>query len=380
MFPNDVLCFSHLRWNFVYQRPNHLMSRAARDSRVLFIEEPLFDEPAARLETVQIEPNLLRVVPHLRPEDGPVADAKIASLLRDHHERLAIHHPLHWYYTPMMLPIGRALPNAAAIVYDCMDELSAFLGAPPELLARERELMQRADVVFTGGVALYQAKRGKHRNVHAMPSSVDVPFFVKARESLATPPDQAAIPEPRVGYCGVIDERIDLGLLEALARDRPDLSIVMVGPVVKISPDALPKLPNIHYLGGKPYSELPSYLAGWRVALMPFALNDATRFISPTKTPEYLAAGRPVVSTAISDVVEPYERLGLVRIGRSADEFVAHVGAALRGEGNNDSARDKFLASNSWDSTWTRMKHCVEQEIAARSRSGAAADVAAHGE
>ena len=366
MFPRDVLCFSHLRWNFVYQRPNHLMSRAAQSARVHFIEEPLFGASASRLEVIEVQANLTRVVPHLGADDGSDVHTRLRPLLLQLYQQRGIQLPLHWYYTPMMLPLGRALP-AVAVVYDCMDELSHFKGAPPELVAREVELMERADVVFTGGKSLYQAKRDRHPNVQAMPSSVDVPFFAAARKPQPSPADQANIPRPRVGYCGVIDERIDLALLEALARARPSLSIVMVGPVVKISTADLPRLPNIHYLGGKPYAELPSYLAGWDVAMMPFALNDATRFISPTKTPEYLAAGRSVVSTAITDVVDPYEALGLVRIGRSADEFIAQVDAALREGAGDTSARDAFLAQNSWDATWARMQRSVEQIVAGRS-------------
>ena len=192
--------------------------------------------------------------------------------------------------------------DAAAVVYDCMDELSAFRFAPPELVAREAELMEAADVVFTGGWSIWEAKRARHDNIHAFPSSVDAAHFAQARGALADPPEQARLPRPRLGYYGVIDERLDLGLIAAVAAARPDWQIVMVGPVAKIAPEDLPKAPNLHWLGQKSYDELPAYLSGWDVALMPFALNEATRFISPTKTPEYLAAGRPVVSTPVRDV------------------------------------------------------------------------------
>jgi UDP-galactopyranose mutase len=220
-------------------------------------------------------------------------------------------------------------------------------------------------------MALYQAKRDKHANVHGVPSSVDVSFFSQARLPQPDPEAQAAIARPRIGYCGVIDERIDLDLLREAASARPELQFVMIGPVLKIDPEALPRLPNIHYLGGKDYTELPSYMAGWDVAIMPFALNEATRFISPTKTPEYLAAGKRVVSTAITDVVEPYERLGLVRIGRSTEEFVAQLDAALFDDGSRDRERDQFLASTSWDQTWQRMQHQIAKALGSRQPSRA---------
>jgi hypothetical protein len=362
-----VLCFSHLRWNFVFQRPNHLMSRCARDRRVLFIEEPLYDANEPHLEQVEVCPNLLRVVPHQVDDGRPASeqDAITARLLKGLCAQLGITEALHWYYTPMMLPIGEELPNSL-IVYDCMDELSNFLAAPPALREREQRLMASADVMFTGGMALYEAKRTQHPNVHGIPSSVDANFFRTARTDQPEPDDQACIPTPRVGYAGVIDERIDLTLLEQVARARPELQFVMLGPVTKIAVADLPKLDNIHYLGSKKYADLPSYMAGWDVAMMPFALNDATRYISPTKTPEYLAAGRRVVSTEIRDVVEPYERLGLVRIARNAGEFSTHIDAALSDDGARDAARDAFLAENSWDATWARMQHLMQAALVKR--------------
>lgn len=366
MIERDVLCFSHLRWNFVFQRPNHLMSRFARHGRVVFLEEPVYGEEQPRLEQIPLATNLIRVVPHIPGGKSPADDtATLRTLLAALCRELRLEDAIHWYYTPLMLPLAEGL-SRSLVVYDCMDELSNFLYAPPELVECERELLKQADIMFTGGMALYEAKRGKHPNVHGVPSSVDVPFFQQARVAAPVEPaDQASIPHPRAGYCGVIDERIDVALLEDVARARPDMHFVMIGPVVKIEHDSLPKLPNIHYLGGKNYQDLPSYLAGWDVAIMPFARNEATRFISPTKTPEYLAAGRRVVSTAITDVVEPYERLGLVRIGRSAAEFATQLDAALADDGSSDEARDRFLASNSWDATWQRMARLMADALRA---------------
>jgi UDP-galactopyranose mutase len=254
-----------------------------------------------------------------------------------------------------------------ATVYDCMDELSAFKNAPTSLKENEAALFERADLVFTGGHSLYEAKRHQHRNVYAFPSSIDAPHFAQARSAVCEPADQKDIPHPRLGFFGVIDERMDLELLDAVAEARPQWQLVMIGPVVKIDPADLPRRANIHYLGGKSYAELPAYLSGWDVALMPFARNDSTRFISPTKTPEYLAAGRAVVSTSIRDVVRPYGELGLVHIADTPAEFVAAVERAM----NEDTAArmqevDAFLGQTSWDMTWGRMSELVEDVVAAR--------------
>jgi UDP-galactopyranose mutase len=255
------------------------------------------------------------------------------------------------------------------IVYDCMDELALFHNAPAVLKDREALLLKHADVVFTGGHSLYEYKRShsQHRNIHPFPSSVDVPHFARARHAIADPADQAAIPHPRIGFFGVIDERMDLALITELADQRPDLQLVMLGPVVKIAPDSLPQRPNLHWLGSKPYGELPAYLAGWDVAMLPFARNESTRFISPTKTPEYLAAGKPVVSTSIADVVKPYGREGLAWIADSAGEFAASIDEALRSDRIARIAHaDAFLADLSWDRTWNEMWSHIERAIETR--------------
>lgn len=260
-----------------------------------------------------------------------------------------------WYYTPMALGFTDHL-EPCVTVYDCMDELSAFLDAPKLLREREEQLMARADLVFTGGQSLYEAKRTRHPRVYAFPSSVDVAHFRQARDPQPDPPDQMAIPHPRLGFYGVIDERFDIELVRRVAELRPDWQIVLIGPVAKIDPATLPRPSNIHYLGGKQYSDLPSYLAGWDVALLTFALNASTRFISPTKTPEYLAAGRPVVSTPIRDVVRPYGERGFVRIAETPEAFVDAIVAALGDRIDERGAEiDRYLATMSWDRTWADM-------------------------
>ena len=360
----DLVCLSHLRWDFVYQRPQHLLSRCAQKKRVFFLEEPVFGSKTPALQVDRREENLFVVTPQLPEANDSVAVNSILRALTDElFLQKRIEQYLLWYYTPMALPFTRHL-QPRAVIYDCMDELSAFKGAPSALKSYEQELFALADVVFTGGQSLYEAKRRQHKNIHAMPSSVDVAHFAKARLPQLEPADQSGIPHPRLGFFGVIDERMNLELLTRLADARPDWHLVMVGPVVKIAPETLPQRPNIHYLGGKSYQELPAYLAGWDVALLPFALNESTRFISPTKTPEYLAAGKPVISTSILDVVRPYGELKLVQIADTSSDFVKAAEIALA---ENADARirrsDVFLANLSWDRTWARMNKLIDEAL-----------------
>jgi UDP-galactopyranose mutase len=365
----DLVCLSHLRWDFVYQRPQHLLSRCARDRRVIFFEEPFYGE-GLRLDVRRSEEGVLVAVPHLpesvrgkREHEEALLQALLTRLFAEQQVR---EHVL-WYYTPMPISWTRHL-RPLATVYDCMDELSAFKGAPPELREREAELFRRADLVFTGGQSLYEAKRGKHPHAYAFPSGIDREHFGRAREITAEPADQAGIPHPRLGFFGVVDERFDLELLGALAGERPDWHFVIIGPVVKIDPDSLPRPANVHYLGGKSYKELPSYLAGWDVATLLFARNEHTRYISPTKTPEYLAAGKPVVSTSIRDVVRPYGELGLVRIADDAPAFIAAAEELMRAGADADwlARVDALLAQNTWDRTWARMSELIEGVAARR--------------
>ena len=365
-----ILCFSHLRWEFVFQRPQHLLTRFARTAPVVVWEEPIDAEdgaspslhirPAADCAAVTlVTPRL----PHGGSEDERNALLKqlLDGYLASNTRRFVA-----WYYTPMMLPFSRHL-DPACTVYDAMDELANFRFAPPMLLELERELLERADVVFTGGYSLYEAKKQRHGNVHPFPSSVDRAHFAQARGAMTDPADQAGLAHPRLGFYGVFDERIDLDLIAAVADARPDWQLVMVGPVVKISEDELPRRANIHWLGGRSYAELPAYLSGWDVALMPFAINAATRFISPTKTPEYLAAGVPVVSTPIRDVKRHYERVAGVRIAGTTEQFIAGCEAqlALRKSGDRWLAEvDGLLSTMSWDITQARMAALIDEVIA----------------
>jgi UDP-galactopyranose mutase len=364
----DIVCLSHLRWNFVYQRPQHILSRCVQGRRVYFIEEPIFSkEPLGRLDISQDDSGVVVVVPHLPQglsEKGINADLQllIDGLLAEQN----ISNYICWYYTPMAIAFTNHL-QPQAIVYDCMDELSAFEGASHKLKDYEAELFRRADLVFTGGQSLYESKVNQHPNVYAFPSSVDVAHFAQAR-NLEEPADQANIPHPRLGFFGVIDERMDIDLLRGIAQARPDWHLVIIGPVVKIDPGILPQNENIHYLGSKNYKELPAYLTGWDLAMLPFARNEATRFISPTKTPEYLAAAKPVVSTSIRDVVRPYGESKLVRIADTVPEFVAAAEQAMQ-EDNAAlgwlSRVDAFLEKISWDRTLASMIKLIDSAIAA---------------
>jgi UDP-galactopyranose mutase len=343
------------------------MTRFARERRCYYVEEPFYDAADNAYLDSRTTDGLTVVTPHLRRDTNPAAANAIQRYLLDTLlRRERVENFVLWYYTPMALPFTRHL-KPVAVVFDCMDELSAFAHAPRELMALEDELLQRADVVFTGGHSLYDAKRERHPNVHVFPSSVDLAHFGRAREGQAEPHDQIGIPRPRIGFFGVIDERMDLPLLAGVAAARPDWHIVLVGPVVKIDPAQLPTAPNIHYLGQRSYEELPAYIAGWDVAIIPFARNAATRYISPTKTLEYMAAGKPIVSTSIHDVVRPFGEFGLVQIADDVEAFVAACDDARQDAAQARLARtDAFVRHTSWDRTWREMRALLDRPTTAK--------------
>jgi UDP-galactopyranose mutase len=371
-----LLAFSHLRWDFVYQRPQHLLSRLAQVWPVFVIEEPVHDPNAApHWERQAPRPRVTVCRPHTPCPEWGFADAQL-PYLKALVERLAREEDLRrcllWMYTPMALPLTEVF-EPEVVVFDCMDELSAFDFAPPQLVERERQLLERADVVFTGGPSLYRAKQGRHPNVHLFPSSVDAEHFRQALNGIPEPEDQARLPHPRLGYFGVIDERIDRPLLAHLAASHPEWHVIMIGPVVKVDPATLPEAPNLHYLGPRAYEVLPAYLAGWDVCLLPFARNAATRFISPTKTLEYMAAERPIVSTPITDVREPYG--DIVYLGGTPEGFVEACERALGSAADERVRRaDQMravLKNTSWDLTAAAMRRLIEQARERRRASAA---------
>lgn len=358
MESNDLVVLSHLRWDFVFHRPQHVMSRFAKCRRVFFFEEPLFEELNTSCLSMSLsEQGVYRVVPLLPqgtlPQQIPLLLEQLINelLLKENIKDYTL-----WYYTPMAMEFTRHL-NPRAILYDCMDELSLFKGAPLNLLENEKELFQRASLVFTGGHSLYEYKKRWHDNIYPVPSSIDRNHFMKARRSQIESESQKIIPWPRLGFFGILDERLDIDLLRKIAQLRPHWQYIMIGPIVKIDPTDLPREQNIYYLGPKSYEELPNYLAGWDVALLPFANNPSTRFISPTKTPEYLAAGCPVVSTSLQDVVHPYGFKKLVHIADEPSHFITACEKALiqKKEKGWLARVDQFLGDKSWDETWKQM-------------------------
>jgi UDP-galactopyranose mutase len=348
------------------------MTRAAQSYDVLFIEEPI-REPGATHHFRSAHPvdGVTVLTPVIQEGMSPELEtASIRSLLDTTLALRPASRTISWYYSPMALSFSNHLANDLC-TYDCMDELSAFRGAPKALTVMESWLFSRAHLVFTGGYSLYEAKRKWHDNVHAFPSSIDADHFGKATasEELEEPADQKAIPHPRIGFFGVIDERMNLDLIDQLAQLRPEWQFVMLGPVVKIDPSTLPRRPNLHWLGGKDYSELPGYLAGWDAGIMPFAMNEATRFISPTKTPEFLAAEVPVVSTPIRDVVRPYGDKGLVEIASTPEEFAQRIDLVMHRPKQAWLAEVREqLATTSWDKTWRDMQNLMEAKLSERTR------------
>jgi glycosyltransferase involved in cell wall biosynthesis len=372
--PPVLVVFSHLRWGFVYQRPQHLLSRLAGRWQVLFVEEPQLSGGPARLEVREVQPGLTVLVPHTPINAPGFHDDQIAAvelLLRTHLETQQLQIDAAWLYTPMALPLAHAL-HASCLIYDCMDELSAFKGAPRQLRQRESALMQQAALVLTGGPSLFEARRHQHPNIHCFCSSVDADHFSPASLDAGSPLAQRArelqggLPRPRLGFFGVIDERLDIDLVRALAERHPEWALVMVGPVVKIDPASLPQLPNIHWLGMQPYELLPYLLAGWDLALMPFAMNDSTRFISPTKTLEYMAGYQPVVSTPIRDVQSLYAPT--VAIAAACDEFVRACETVLNEGSTVRNARltemAKLVARHSWDDTAEAVHKLLKEAVA----------------
>lgn len=363
----DILCFSHLRWNFVYQRPQHLLSRFGKKQRVIYIEEPEHSEKKDHYKLQKPEnAEVWIATPVLNNTIEKDFIARMRLIIDVMMNDLSIVEHIAWYYTPMAIPFTDHL-RPQLVVYDCMDELSAFQNAPSRLLEHERKLIQKADLVFTGGHSLYEHKRKLHHAIYPFPSSIDHSHFQKARLIKKDPLDQREIPHPRIGFYGVVDERFDVQLLQKLAESRPDWHFVILGPVAKINKESLPQGINIHYLGQKDYDELPVYLAGWDLTFMPFAKNAATQFISPTKTPEFLAGGKPVISTSIKDVVVPYGIKELVSIADSAEEFLLAADKIFNRSkeqvGKWMNKVDVFLSALSWDITWNQMNKLIDRTI-----------------
>jgi glycosyltransferase involved in cell wall biosynthesis len=357
-----LIVFCHLRWDFVFQRPQHLMTRLAEHYNVLIVEEPVHTEGQAHLKKTAVAPNITVCQPHtaihapgFHDDQIPTLQALLADLVPQGEK------PVVWFYTPMALPLLQSF-EPSLVVYDCMDELAAFKNAPKQLLQRESALLNIADLCFTGGPSLYNSKKDRHDNAHCFSSSVDAKHFRQALDRSNSHPDQEHIPHPRLGFYGVIDERFDTEMIREMAAARPDWQIVLVGPVVKIDPAHLPQAANIHYMGQRNYDDLPKFLAGWDLCLLPFALNESTKFISPTKVLEYMAAELPSVSTPITDVKVPYG--DVVAIAEGASDFIAACDRmlALSNEEKAElAARVRaIVARTSWDNTAAQMHALIQ--------------------
>ena len=381
---HPLIVHSHLRWDFVWQRPQQILSRFARNRSVLYVEEPVFADGAGdgSLDLTQPTPGVYRVVPRMPPDVRESYDAAamhVRTLLADligESGMLAgkFDDAVQWFYTPMAAPIMVGSLGECAVVYDCMDELSQFRFAPADLGARERQLMASADVVFTGGRRLYEAKARHHKNVHFFGCGVDSDHFGLARHSdTAIPSDIVGLPRPLLGYFGVVDERLDYDLIARLADAFPTGSLVFVGPLAKVDPRELPRRSNIHWLGQRPYEALPQYVKGFDVCLMPFALNDATEFINPTKTLEYMAAGKPIVSTAVADVVRNFAPI--VRVAESGGAFVRQAQDALASDPDRIAQGVALAGASSWESIVAAMDRLVASAV--RTRTAPHVEVAA---
>ena len=375
-----MIVHSHLRWDFVWQRPQQIVSRLARSRPVLYVEEPVFldDTRMGSLEIVQPHANVYRAIPRMRAELRTRYD-DAARLTRSMVQALiseggqfagAFDNAIQWFYTPMPAPTMLDAFGEVGVVYDCMDELSQFRFAPPELVDSEAALLERADVVFTGGRKLFDSKSRHHPNVHFFGCGVDADHFAKARsESTPVAAELRDLPRPILGYFGVIDERLDYALIDRLADSFEHGSVVFVGPVVKVDPNELPKRSNIHWLGQRPYERLPEYVKGFDVCLMPFALNSATEYINPTKTLEYMAAGKPIVSTPVWDVVRNFTPI--VEVATSS-EFVYAVSTAMHMESSRLEAGIARARRSTWESTVAEMDRLLADAVTSKRRHATA--------
>jgi glycosyltransferase involved in cell wall biosynthesis len=360
-----IVVHCHLRWFCVCQRPQQIFSRLAAHHPITFVEELMWQGSEHRLEISEPYSNVVRIVPVLRADERTDdTDTQYAAVMALLGRALSEHpllrrrfaSPIQWFYSPLVAPYFLDAFNATATVYDCMDELAQFRFAPPSLREREQLLISRADVVFTGGYQLYQSKSRRHSNVHFYGCGVDAEHFSKARQpETDVPAEVAKLRRPILGYFGVIDERLDYPLLAQIAEQVPDASIVMVGPLAKVEQQSLPSYPNIYWLGQRDYTELPALVKAFDVCLMPFALNEATQYINPTKTLEYMAAGKPVVSTAVPDVLHHFTPI--VDVALTTEEFVAAIQRAARSPGAELIEQGIDRANRaSWDSIVSAMR------------------------
>ena len=367
----SFIVHSHLRWDFVWQRPQQILSRLAQHHPILFVEEPIFgDFAGSSLDISYPHANVIRVVPYLDNNYAPDYDRAARMVLVMLREQLKTNATLanlfrkrvQWFYTPMPTPIMLGEFNEMGVVYDCMDELAQFKDAPADLRNREHFLLKNADIVFTGGRNLYEAKSRAHANVHFFGCGVDIEHFGKARlPQTSIADDIKTFSAPIAGYFGVIDERLDYALIAQMAQAKPQWTFVMVGPVVKVDPNSLPQAPNIKWLGQRDYKELPNYVKAFDVCLMPFSLNAATQYINPTKTLEYMAANKPILSTAVADVIKNFTPV--VQVAYSPAEFVQRLEATRALSREMLDAGLAMAGKASWDAIVATIRQLIKDAI-----------------
>jgi UDP-galactopyranose mutase len=320
-----IVAGSHLRFDGPRRRPRHVLTRLAKRVPVLYVEEPFFG--AEEHDRLIEEEGLTVLRPVRRSLEATRLDGRTLAVVRDW---VGERRPLVWLYAPMMFALADTFPEAP-LAYDCMEELSALAYVPLELKSREKNLLERADPVFAGGRSLYDSRRELGSKVKLYPSGVEFEHFAPAA-TMPPHPLVVHLARPVYGCFGMIDDRVDFDLIRSLAERAA--SVVLAGPVMKIDPAMLPRRANVHFTGQVAYADLPSYLAGFDVALLPYALNPSTASLSPAKTPEYLAGGKPVVATPIPDVVADWG--DLVTIAETPEAFADACTAAAR---HPDSAR-----------------------------------------
>jgi glycosyltransferase involved in cell wall biosynthesis len=371
-YPIIVHC--HLRWEGVWQRPQQFLSRLSKRHEILFVEGPLLHDsnepPHYTLKSAPEHPAITIMQTHFpssRFQDGQWVDEKRLELLKEALNgplKGKFNRPIQWFYDPMAAPAHMGKVNDIAIVYDCMDELSQFRFAPPEIITRERQLLANADVVFAGGRKMCESKSRYNRNCHFYGCGVDVKHFSRARLPETQIPEDVSFGEGQLvlGYFGVVDERLDYDLIAKLADANASWHIAMIGPTCKVDPAALPQRPNIHWLGRREYAQLPEYTKGFDVSLMPFALNEATEYINPTKALEYMATGRPIVSTAVPDVVSNFNTV--VKIARTPEEFVEMCSTECLEPDEAAVARGiQMAADNQWDSIVQKLEGHIDDAL-----------------
>ncbi|OJV99732.1 MAG: hypothetical protein BGO39_12310 [Chloroflexi bacterium 54-19] len=370
----DIVCISHLRWDFVWQRPQHLLASLSKYGRVLFVEEPV-TRPGLIEPYLEVLPGhsaedvtIVRLIqPTLKPgwigHGNPLTQATYTQLLREYLYEEGFSRPVLWLYTPLGLDFIEAIPHSF-LVYDVLESLAAAAETTPGLAEKEEKLLRQAGLVLARCTSLYEEKKLFNSRTHLLAGGVEAEYFAPAANlaQFTQPRELVGLKRPIIGFYGVIDDRLDLPLLAYIAQARPDWSLVVVGPISRIRQEDLPVAPNIFYPGMKGYDELPAYLAHFNVALIPYALNEATHYYSPNKALEYVAAHKPVVSTPLQDVLALYTPV--VRVGRTPAEFVEQIEDALRESPEDRRAgEDRLLALYTWESLAEKAHRLLEANL-----------------